>query len=477
MPLNTDLPDYLARQLPDQQSNAQLNQQVSANLLHGMRNKQNQRELAQRDRQIDLQERDQAMQESLFPLKQRSEQLKLEELSATVATSLSEAKGKNLALSRLGRLSQIAVDISTDPKGFLKPENRAKLWQLAVDAPQLASMAQFQNLDKLFDVAADNENNRQRFLKDAGTTDIKNAQAITDLRLKADEIELDDPSEAQRLRQQADLIAKPTSSSTGVDPEFIRLQRLRDQATSEGRTKDASEIQTHIEKLNSIPGASKVRRTIMPDGSVTEEPITGRSDLMPSTRAQFQQKMTALQNLQGVVKDLSQNLRPGAVGPVAAAREAVSQYTGNIPGLNIADMVVGIGGKDFEQRQKLKELRAIAFRAFSDQTGQVSNRDQEMIDDLLPPTGFKGNVRLARQSLESLAENSARRALSYGSDLGQVPDWALQNADARDLTQMVGDKILKLEILTPEQLKTLVGRNQGFLPLAREELKRRQVQP
>lgn len=152
MPLNTDFPDYLARQLPDQQSNAQLNQQVSANLLHGMQNKQRQRDqdqqdrqISQRDRQIDLQERDQALQEMLAPIQYQSFQNKLKLQSIEIADAIRMEKerveSREAASVLAGYTSRaLKAGIGGSPKALAGAYDILKRYPAAFEHPEVKSL-------------------------------------------------------------------------------------------------------------------------------------------------------------------------------------------------------------------------------------------------------------------------------------------------------------------------------------------------
>lgn len=445
---------------------------------------------------------EQAMQQTILPAKLKSLELDNQQRLLDIESAINLKQG-------MAEFAQSYNELSKLPDGWADPKAREVVSRAILKYPELVKSPLFQQAELNIDRASDNKRlldklkldsehqmrtdqikviqaeinaavaagnltaaqSRIQALQDklnAGTPDMQNVSAQVEDEIKAGKLT---PENAAARR--AELMGQRTSRPTGSQPDILDLQTARDKARAEGRSQDANEIQLQIEKLNTAPNNRMIRQ-VLPDGTVVEMPDTGTSSLMPSTRAQFQQKMASIDSLQGEIKGLAERLRPGAIGPIAAARETVSQFAGGVPGGNILEAVVGIGTKDFEQRQAMRELRANAVRAFSDHTGNISDRDQKMIDELLPPTGFKGNVRLAKASLESLRERAARKSLSLGSKLGQVSSWALEAIDARDLDQMVKDKIIDLSTLTPDQLKIIVERNQGLLPIAREELKRRQ---
>lgn len=127
-----------------------------------------------------------------------------------------------------------------------KLAEQAKHWQdQAITSMQRADTAE--QLAVIAQQKADLE--QQKF--EAGpkpTADMQNAQAITDLRQKADAIELDDPSEAQRLRQQADLIQQGKRSSTTLREQAAN-RWIDEQISSELETGSITEDQVDDRRL------------------------------------------------------------------------------------------------------------------------------------------------------------------------------------------------------------------------------------
>lgn len=259
MPLNTDFPDYLARQLPDQQSNAQLNHQVSANLLHGMQNRQRQRDqdqqdkqLSQRDRQIDLQERDQVLQEMLAPIQRQSFQNKLKMQSLEIADAMRQEKEMVEARQAASLLSS---HVKRSLAGGIAGENATMAQALDI-LSRYPSAAQYPGVQMALKElqAARVLKNAQRELEEKRDFDAQKFVALEEGRTERAEIAANQRYETAIEVQQLRNLAKtdPATGKVLTEGEFVNRhlnQLMRNEGIGEVEAAQRLKAVYHLENL------------------------------------------------------------------------------------------------------------------------------------------------------------------------------------------------------------------------------------